>query len=305
MLNRYKLLSALVACLAGCPALCAQALPSLLVSSDAAAMGTALSTAGKSGGAYALGSNVASMAYMEGTMAADVSFGLWQPSYAANKVLGLGAACKINKSLSLGLQAKYFGQQAYDVVTENGTVKGSFTPKDLYVGVGAAYALADFISVGITAKVTSSSLSEDASATAIGFDAGVFLKRDGLSGGISLNNLGGKVSYGDRKYSQPSMVKVGAAYRLGEADGHSVTGSLEADYLFAGAFAAGLGAEYSLKEILYVRCGYHYGAADKGLPSFASVGLGVKFAGVQLNAAYLLASETLGGSLTIGLGYSF
>ncbi len=57
--------------------------------------------------------------------------------------------------------------------------------------------------------------------------------------------------------------------------------------------------------IAFLRVGYHYSTQDKGLPSFASAGLGLKFAGVELNAAYLFASEALGNTMTFGLGYSF
>lgn len=57
--------------------------------------------------------------------------------------------------------------------------------------------------------------------------------------------------------------------------------------------------------IVFLRAGYHYGTQDKGLPSFASAGLGVKFFGVELNAAYLFASDAIGGTMTFGLGYSF
>jgi len=306
-MSRYKgtALSVLVFILAAGVPLNAQTPPSLLVSSDAAAAGTALAAVGRSAGAYSLESNVASMALMEGKMAAGASFVLWQPSYASNKVLGLGAAYRIGERLALGLQAKSFGQQPYDVVTESGSVKGSFTPRDLSVGLGVAYAFADFLSAGVAARMVNSSLAESASATIFGFDAALFFKKEALSAGLALCNLGGKVSYGDASYSQPTLLKAGAAYRFGSPEGHSVTASLESDYLFAGAFSAGLGAEYSLRELLFLRAGYHYGSKDKGLPSFASAGLGVKFAGVELNAAYLLASETLGGTLLLGLGYSF
>ncbi len=306
-MTRYKgtALSVLVFILAGDTLLNAQTLPSLLVSSDAAAVGTALTAVGKSAGAYPLESNVASMALMDGKMAAGASFGLWQPSYASNKVLGLGAAYRVGERLAFGLQAKSFGQQPYDIVTESGSVKGSFTPRELSAGLGVAYAFADFLSAGVTARMVNSSLAESASASVFGLDAALFFKKESLSAGLALCNLGGKVSYGDASHSQPALLKAGAAYRFGSPEGHSVTGSLEADYLFAGAFSAGLGAEYSLKELLFIRAGYHYGSKDKGLPSFASAGLGVKLFGVELNAAYLLASDTLGGSLCLGLGYSF
>ncbi len=306
-MSRYKgtVLSVLVFILAGGVPLNAQTLPSLLVGSDAAAAGTALSAVGRPAGAYSLESNVASMALMDGKMAVGASFGLWQPSFASNKVLGLGAVYKASDRLALGLQAKSFGQQPYDIVTESGSVKGSFTPGDLSVGIGVAYAFADFLSAGVTSRMVRSSLAEDASATVFGFDAALFFEKDALSAGLALCNLGSSISYGRDSYAQPALLKAGAACRFGDPEGHSVTASLEADYLFAGAFSAGLGAEYSLKELLFLRAGYHYGSKDKGLPSFASAGLGVKFAGVELNAAYLLASETLGGSLCLGLGYSF
>ena len=76
-------------------------------------------------------------------------------------------------------------------------------------------------------------------------------------------------------------------------------------YLFEGAFGASLGAEYCYADIVSARAGYHLGSKDKGLPSYASIGLGAKYFGVGLNLAYLLASDTIGGSFLAGLSYSF
>ena len=68
---------------------------------------------------------------------------------------------------------------------------------------------------------------------------------------------------------------------------------------------AGLGLEYGIADIAFVRAGYHYGDAAKALPSYASLGLGAQFAGVSLDLAFLTASESLGNTLLFGLGYSF
>ena len=93
------------------------------------------------------------------------------------------------------------------------------------------------------------------------------------------------------------------------ADVHAVGVSLDADYYFALGFAAALGVEYSYADMAFVRAGYNMGG-EAVLPSFASIGAGVKFAGVELNLAYLLGFSTLHSvaaknTLSIGLGYSF
>lgn len=306
-MSRYKetVLAVLMLFFADGIMLNAQTLPSLFVGSDAAAAGTALSSTGKSAGSYSLESNVASMAFLDRKMYFGASFGLWQPAYASNKVLGLGAAYRVSKRLALGLQTKSFGQQPYDIVTEGGLVKGSYTPRDISVGIGVAFAFSDFLSVGVTARMVSSNLAEDVSVNVLGFDAALFFKRDALGAGLALCNLGGKLSYGYETYLQPSMLKVGGAYRLGNPDRHSVTGSLEADYLFEGAFSASAGAEYGFVDMAFARLGYHYGSSDKGLPSFASAGLGIKLYGISLDLAYLFLSETLRNSLNISIGYRF
>ena len=84
-----------------------------------------------------------------------------------------------------------------------------------------------------------------------------------------------------------------------------LTVGAEVDYLFSGALMAGLGVEYTIVDIVSLRGGFHYGDAAKAIPMYASLGLGVKFAGVHLDFSYLLASQTLGNSLLFGLGYSF
>lgn len=98
----------------------------------------------------------------------------------------------------------------------------------------------------------------------------------------------------------PMMAKVGGSYT-----NSGFTAAAEVDYLFSGALMAGLGLEYDIQNIVSLRAGYHYGDARKALPSFASLGLGARFAGVKLNLAYMLANRNIGGSFLLGLGYAF
>ena len=73
----------------------------------------------------------------------------------------------------------------------------------------------------------------------------------------------------------------------------------------SGAVMLNAGAEYCFADILFARAGFHYGDAAKAVPTFISAGLGAKYAGVQLDAAYIFASPTIGNSLMLTLGYAF
>ena len=70
---------------------------------------------------------------------------------------------------------------------------------------------------------------------------------------------------------------------------------------------AGAGCEYSFNEMVFARVGYHYGDAVNVVPSYASFGLGLKFFGVTLDAAYLVADSTspMRNTMMFGIGYRF
>lgn len=285
-----------------------QTLPSLLVPSDAAGLGMASATVAGKPCAFTLENNASSMSFLEKTFSIAASYGMWQPAAAKDQILGAGAVFKATGRLAFGVAAKMFNQPAYTIFDENGVasqVNGTFTPKEASVGLGVSFAVTDFLSVGVTGKMLSSSLAKDAKANVFGGDVSLVYAADALRAGLSVNNLGGKVKYGTSEYSQPSLVKAGASYTFGSAAASAVTAAAEADYLFAGALMAGMGAEYSYKDRVFARAGFHYGDKAKAIPSYASLGLGGQFAGVSLNAAFLLGSKTLGNSLLFSLGYAF
>lgn len=284
----------------------AQSLPSLFVPSDA----TTLSLAGVGvcapGGAYSLENNVAAMSLAEKRLHAGAAFGKWQPSYSANSLVSAGATFKATDDLAVGLFVKKFGYQSYNIVTESGSVSrdGSFTPKEFNAAIGLSYRIVPCLSVGVTAKIVKSSLSADAEGTAFGADVGAYFSRNAIRAGLSVNNLGTKMRYGDDSHALPAMLKAGAGYDL-DLGSSRLAFSAEADYLFAGAFMAGAAVQYDWSDWLFVRCGYHYGDRAEAIPSYASAGIGVKVFGVSLDAAWLFASEILRNSFALSLGYSF
>ena len=280
----------------------AQVLPSLLVNSDPQAMGAAgISVLGSP--AYALQGYAASTVFMEGTGSAGVSYGSWQPKAASDKILGASASVRLGK-LGVALEYKNFAQPAYEVTGITGSVSQvtpSFTPKESSFALGIGYRILDCLSAAVTVRSTSSVLASDAKASVFGVDVSAMYASDALQAGLAVCNLGGKVNYGESDYKQPALLKAGAAYEVVEG----LKAAAEFAYLFEGAFGASLGAEYCYADIVSARAGYHLGSKDKGLPSYASIGLGAKYFGIGLNLSYLLASDTIGGSFLAGLSYSF
>lgn len=281
----------------------AQTLPTLLIDSDAASLGCASATVATGTGAFAMESNVAGLAFPEGKVAAGISYGMWQPKMADDKVLSAGVMWKITSRIAVGAQYKGLSQPSYTITSGNGVasqVNGTFTPKESVIRIGGAFAFAERFSLGAGANIVSSSLAPDAKANVFGVDIGIRYMSDAFQAGLAVNNLGGKVNYGGSGYSQPGVLKAGAAYSF-----KGLTAGAEADYLFEGGLMAAAGLEYSYRNILSARAGYHYGNEKKAIPSYASLGLGAKLYGISLDAAYLLGSDILGNTLLFTLGYSF
>lgn len=295
------ILSILVACAMPALSASAQALSSLLIPSapEYAAMGGA--SVALEAGAFAAENNAAAMSLSDDSFAVAAGYGLWAPETAGSQLMGLGAFARVGERVGIGLSGRYTMEKPMNISSAAGGILGTFTPSELGANLAVSVKVIDGLSVGVTGKFVRSSIGEELSGSAFGADVSVAWRKDGLSAGTAVCNLGSKVKYGDSSYSMPMLVKAGAAY---SAD-FGLTASVEADYLFSGAFAAGLGLEYNLFDIGFLRAGYHYGDKSQGLASFASLGAGVQFAGVELSAAWLTASPTLGNSLLFSLGYSF
>lgn len=250
--------------------------------------------------AYALENNVAAMSLTGPQVAVAAGYGLWQPKAANAQLLSAAAYFRATEKFSIGLQFKDFLYPEYGLVSSTGGPKGKFSPTEMAVGLGLSYRIADGFSAGLSFRYLSSSLAENTKASAFGGDVALKYEKDAFQAGLSVCNIGTPVNYGEDNYTQPGIVRAGAGY--------SVAGlniGAEVDYLFSGALMAGLGLEYTLADIVSLRGGFHYGDAAKAIPMYASLGLGVQFAGFHLDAAFLTASKTLGNTLMVSLGYAF
>lgn len=294
----------IIAVLAGALAAQAQTFPSLLVPSDAATLALGGNGVALGPRSFAVENNAAAISLSDQTLSASATYSLWQPSAAKENIIAAGGWWHSGK-IGIGASFGRLGMPSYVITSNNGTesqVDAPFSPSDLSFSLGGSFALMENLSVGVTARMVISSLAKEAKAVAPSFGVSAMYKAGGLTAGLTLANLGGKVKYAQDSegYAQPAVVRAGAAYTIIEG----LTAQAEVSYLFAGAFGAAAGVEYGFKDMIFARAGFHYGSASLGLPTYASLGLGAKFAGVTLDAAYLLVGN-LSNSLMFTVGYGF
>ena len=282
------------------------------VSPDPAYLGTGLAgRASYSSVAFASFTNPAVLPFFAGTMDIRGSYVLYAPSYSKMSSFAGGLGYNFGKvGISAGLQ--YMTERKYDVLDEVGDFQGTFTPSDINASFGVGYRPLDNLSFGLSARYLGEKLSDDVdySAFAVDFLAYGRLPIDerneiDLTGGIA--NVGSSIKPDSgESYSAPSSVVLAAQY-LNRIPGTGTLGfDLDADYfLNSKAFTLAVGGKFVYDDILSIRAGYHYATDDAAVPSFASLGLGVKFEGVCIDLAYLFASDTVKNSLGISLGYTF
>lgn len=282
----------------------AQALPFTAAQTDAVSLGTASADlVGTSSVAYAAFNNVAAVPFSDSRMDVAAGYTMWTPS--GSNIINAAGAFNLNGKMGVAAGISYGMNPAYDITDASGSAKGSFTPSDMRLNAGFSYKLLPYLSAGVNVGYATSTLAEGHSYGAVEADVYAMAKFDGLKLALGVANLGtGVTSAGGEKFSLPTAVALGAGYGRSVAEGHMVDVLVDVDYYLQDGLAASAGASYTYDDMVTVRAGYRYGGKTL-MPSFASVGLGVKFAGVHLDLAYLIGSSALGNTLALGLGYSF
>lgn len=232
------------------------------------------------------------------------SYQLWAPGGAKSTNLNILGGIKIGKRIGISLLGAYQSGQAYTQYDMTGKAGGTFVPTDLLAGLGFGFAITDFLSVGVNVKYASSSIATSVNYGSVAGDAFVMFYKNGftVTGGVA--SLGMPVKSGEKSYNLPASGKV--ALRYDKAFGTSaIAVAADADVFFTGGLGAALGLQYSWKDMVFVRGGFHVGTSPAPLPTYASLGLGVKIIGIHIDASWITANPVLGNTLTVGLGYAF
>ncbi|GHU94650.1 hypothetical protein FACS1894156_3100 [Bacteroidia bacterium] len=220
------------------------------------------------------------------------SYLAWQPQ-ATNSALINAAGYTQYKNAGFAAGIRYHTLKAIEKTDEQGNALGSFSPAEYAMELGFAYKMNSAIALGASLRYISSDMGGTKKASAIAADISALYSRKNLSAGLGFTNLGSKINYGNSKYSLPTRIQSGVAYRLLNKKEHSVTGVADAAYqLSSGAngFASGIGADYTFRNLVSLRAGYHFENELVGT-SYTTMGCGVHLFGFALNFAYMLASN--------------
>ena len=233
-----------------------------------------------------------------------VSYQNWAPGAAKSTNLNLMGGIRIGKRLGINVLGAYQQGQEYTLYDNTGNGKATFAPSDLLVGVGAGFAITDFLSLGVNVKFAQSAVATGTNYSAISGDAFVMFCKNGFNATVGVASLGTPVKSGEQSFGLPTSAKLGLGYDA-QFGTSAILVAADADVFFTGGVGAALGAQYAWNDMVFARAGFHLGTGNAPLPTYASVGLGVKFVGVHLDVSYLLANKAIGNTLCVGLGYAF
>ena len=231
---------------------------------------------------------------------------MWQPSSVVGTGnLGIGLAyCLLNGKLGIAASFASDRGSEYETFNSTGISTGTFRTEDMMGSLGVSYRFIDILSFGVSVKYLSSKLAVDTGLSGASVDALFEGRFEAFKGAAGIASLGGRVKSGQGSYSLPSSIVLAAGYGSVFAEKHGMDASVQMNYYLAGGLNLALGAAYTFNDLVSARVGYDL--SSNGLfPSFASVGLGLHFKGITLDASYLFGSETLGGTMNFGLGYHF
>lgn len=233
-----------------------------------------------------------------------------------SRLHAVGAYYKLNDKNAILAGFRYSTSGEFDVGTF------SCKPYDFTIEAGYSRSLIQNLSAGITARYLYSNLDvgENEDAHGVAFDVSLFYRKEVTLGkqnavwnsGVAFTDFGPQISYGDSKYALPSTLQLGSSLTLPFHAKHIVTCALEGSYRLAPSemkeYFLALGAEYNLFSHFELRAGYHFGDVKHGGGDYLSLGGGVNYRFVQVQAAWQTlsrGSEALNNLLRISIGFNW
>lgn len=170
----------------------------------------------------------------------------------------------------------------------DGSLRKVQSQSDVVFSAGFGANLTSSLGLGLALKLLSSTLAEEASATAVAVDLGALLAvSEQLTVGVVLQNAGTEIKYREEGDPLPMTARLGAGYQVSLAEDHA--GLLAVDLVKPNDrdFGVHAGAEYWYDGFLALRAGYKAGYDLEGL----TAGLGVHYQFLQFDYAFGLARE--------------
>ena len=320
------------------------AVPMLRISPDARSTGMGETGIATAGDAYSNFWNLGKTPFAKQKASIGVTYTPWLNDLDLKDVYlaSLAGYYKLDESQALSLGLRYFSLGDIQFTDQSGNNVGSNRPREFAVEGGYSRKLGAKSGLGIGVRYISSNLAvgnyngtnykkgSSVAADLHYFHSGAKENGQGFNYGVTLSNLGAKISYTDDNNQRdfiPANLGLGGAYtKVFDADS-KITFALDLNKLlvptppndsagianyrkegvvsswfksFGDADGGGseelkevstsIGAEYWYKEQFAFRAGYFYEGNTKGNRRYATVGAGLKYNVIGLNLAYIFPS---------------
>ena len=320
------------------------AVPMLRISPDARSTGMGETGIATSADAYSNFWNLGKTPFAKQKSSIGVTYTPWLNDLNLKDVYiaSLAGYYKIDDNQALSLGLRYFSLGDIQFTDQSGQDLGSNRPREYTVEGGYSRKLSPKSGIGIGVRYISSNLANgtyngvnykkgsSVAADLHYFHNGAKENGEGFNYGVTLSNLGSKISYTDdnaQKDFIPANLGLGGAYtKVFDADSKltfavdlnkllvptpDTAAASIANYRKQGVVSswvksfgdapgggseelrevtASIGAEYWYKEQFAFRAGYFYESPLKGNRKYATVGAGLRYNVIGLNLAYIFPS---------------
>lgn len=317
------------------------AVPFLRISPDARAGGMGDVGVAISADANASFWNTAKLPFADKKAGIGVSYIPWLRGSNIKDIYltSLAGYYQLDNTQAISGSLKYFSLGNIQFTDEMGNDLSSYRPKEFAIDAGYSRKLSEKLGLGIALRYIHSSLANGSyngqtykAGSAVAGDISLFhdgttgMSRSGLNWGISITNLGSKISYtsdADQKNFLPTNLGLGVAYTNIIDEETSITFGIEANKLLVtkppqlsgsstssdsvaiatyrrkGVLSSvfnsfnnisgqiAVGAEFTY-QVLSIRGGYSYEPPSEGNRRSFTLGAGVKFSVFGLNFSYLI-----------------
>jgi len=216
----------------------------------------------------------------------------------------LAARMSLGGRHSLGVSVLTNAVSDIEIRTQPGESQGTFSSRDLGVGLSYCYEFEPGLRAGITARyLYEQILVDDAQGAAL--DAGI--QYDGLADGLTVGavvaNLGSMSKFRSEPLKLPALMRAGAAYAFDLPDLSSAAVlAADVEHVFAESQPlVRVGGEWAFKNTFFLRSGYQFGSTGRGL----GLGGGIQYGVFGVDYGFSRLAEDLGNGHTIAVRVEF
>lgn len=225
---------------------------------------------------------------------AEATYFIWEPGTLGNNMqyYMFDGYAALSERCGIIVEGKLHKIKNYVEMDGDGNPGKTFDPSEFMAGLGLYNRIGDNISLLTQVNLISSKLATKFAGKTVAADIGVAYDMNDVSFALTVRNLGPKLKYAESARSNlPMVVMLGAEKHFG-LGGSGLEVAVDAGYMPLHSCAvAKVGAKYSIKYIVDVMAGYHFGSKAAVEPSYATVGLGVNVSVLELSAAYIIATS--------------